>query len=520
MRRSISFIIAALATGILCIFSPVAGAATLSSPTVSSSPNGTFGVRLVDVPVSEAGNPRALRYIIDYLPTGTVIHRRILIANGEARTARFTVYADAAAITAGQFSGDTGATRSELTSWVSVQHPTVTVAAGASVTDLITISVPAGATRGEHYGVIWVQQTGKAHTGSGSALLEVSRVGVRVYLAVGRGGAPPTSFDITSVTGRLTTARQPLIVAHVSNTGGRAIDLNGTVRLADGPGNTSSGPFSARQTVTLAPGQSWNVTFAPPKSLPEGSWRATTTLASGLTTATATATVELSAAAAAQAALSSTEWIWLAFGGLVVAALVIAATRYARQHRRRRASPRDSKSNEMNSTVNADLRYRALAEFCFAVSPNADAGLTAWTPAGGTAGDERPLVGSATRAPRRDLAAAAVTYSPGTASQGFGVFGERDARRNLNQRTGRDGRQPHRRQQRRRCPGDPGDGDEGCLAARREAGCPGDVLARGAAGLPVETFGVTIRNKRVITLAGKGRARLPFDQLPALLLSA
>ena len=42
-----------------------------------------FGARLVDVPVSEANNPRGLRYIIDYLPTGTTIHRRIFVENHE-----------------------------------------------------------------------------------------------------------------------------------------------------------------------------------------------------------------------------------------------------------------------------------------------------------------------------------------------------------------------------------------------------------------------------------------------------
>ena len=334
MRRSISFLMFALTTGILSIFGPVAGA-TASSFTAPQAPHGSFGVRLFDAPVAEAHNPRALRYIIDYLPTGTVIHRRILIANGEARTARFTVYADAAHVTAGQFVGDTGATRSELTGWVSVQHPVVTLAAGASETDMVTIKVPAGATRGEHYGVVWVQQAAKAPTGGGSSVIEVDRVGVRIYLAVGRGGAPPSSFDINSVTGHLTAARQPVIVAHVSNTGGRAIDLNGTVRLADGPGNTSSGPFSARRAVTLAPGQSWNVTFAPPKSLPEGSWRATVALASGLTTATATTTIQLSPIVAARVGLSGVQWIGLSLGSLILVFVIGLGWRYALQNRRR-----------------------------------------------------------------------------------------------------------------------------------------------------------------------------------------
>jgi hypothetical protein len=333
VRRSISFMVFALAVGILGTWSPVANAATSSSLSAAPAPPGSFGVRLVDVPVSEEGNLRALRYIIDYLPTGTVIHRRILVVNEEARTARFAVYPDAAFITSGQFVGYAGATRNELTTWVSVQHPTVTLAAGASVMDMITIRVPLGATRGEHYGVIWVQQTAKVRTrGPEFGVTEVSRVGVRLYVAVGRGGAPRTSFDITSITGHLTDGGRAIIVAHVNNTGGRAIDLNGTARLTDGPGGTSSGPFPAQRIVTLAPGQSWNMTFAAPKSLPDGSWRATIALASGITTATATATVRLTTVTVASAAMSAMQWIWLALG---LALALVVATWYARQFRRR-----------------------------------------------------------------------------------------------------------------------------------------------------------------------------------------
>jgi hypothetical protein len=326
----------ALAVGILSVLSPVASAATSSGPSAAAAPPGSFGVRLVDVPVSEKGNPRALRYIIDDLPTGAVIHRRIRVVNNEARTARFTVYPDAAFIAGGQFVGYAGAARNELTRWTTVQQPTVTLAAGASVMDMITIRVPLGATRGEHYGVIWVQQTAKVSGhGPQSGVTEVSRVGVRLYLAVGSGGFPPTSFDITSVTGHLTDAGRPVILAHVNNTGARAIDLNGTARLTDGPGGTSSGPFSAQRTVTLAPGQSWNVTFPVPKSLPDGSWQVRVNLVSGFTKATATTAIQLTANVAAQATSSATPWLWLVLGGLVV--LVVGLAWYARQHRRRQA---------------------------------------------------------------------------------------------------------------------------------------------------------------------------------------
>jgi hypothetical protein len=274
-----------------------------------------------------------MRYVIDYLPTGTVVHRRILILNEERETARLSVYPDAAHIAAGLFAGDRAATRSALTDWISVQHPVVTLAPGASVMDMVTITVPKGATRGEHYGVVWVQQAAKTSRGSGFGLTEVSRVGVRVYLAVGQGGSPPTSFDITSITARVSASGQPFIVAHVNNTGGRAVDLNGTVSLAGGPGNTSSGPFRAQQIVTLAPGQSWNMTFAVPRSLPAGSWQATVSLVSGMTRATGTADIRFATAVTQQAGLSAAQWVWLVFGAFV---LVVAAVmgRFAWRHRR------------------------------------------------------------------------------------------------------------------------------------------------------------------------------------------
>jgi hypothetical protein len=334
VRRSISTTALALAAGIL---SPAASAATPTHLTAVPGSQGTFGVRLVDVPVSEADNPRALRYIIDYLPVGTVIHRRILIRNQETRTAVFSVYPDAAYISSGQFIGYAGAARNELTRWISVQHRTVTLPPGASAMDMITIRVPRSATRGEHYGVIWVQQTARPTTSHDFRVTEVSRVGIRVYLAVGRGGAPPTRFAITSITVRRPAAGQPVIVAHVNNIGGRAVDLTGSVALTHGPGNTSAEPFSAQRIVTLAPGQSENMTFAPPKALPYGSWRATVTLVSGITTATATAAIQFSAVKAAQAGLSGTQWIWAGLGGLV---LLVVMAQYALRRRRRQVPAR------------------------------------------------------------------------------------------------------------------------------------------------------------------------------------
>ena len=333
MRRLLGTVLLAV---VAASVSPAAAAAAgVTEP--KTGPAQTFGTRLVDVPVSEAGNPRALQYIIDYLPTGTTIHRRILVMNGERRTAHFAVYSDAAQISNEEFIGATGATRSELTGWISVQHPAVTLAPGASEMDMITIKVPLGATRGEHYGMIWVQQAAHVRSTRGVGINEVARVGIRIYLAVGTGGAPPTAFAIASMTGSRSAEGQPSLVVHVDNAGGRAVDLGGTARLTGGPGGTSAGPFTGQQIVTLAPGQSGNMSFAPPMSLPDGPWQAKVTLVSGITTAVATGTVQFGAVTSAGIRLGLMAWAGIALGVLALA-LGLAAVlvrRHAPRHRRR-----------------------------------------------------------------------------------------------------------------------------------------------------------------------------------------
>ncbi len=328
MRRLLGMVMLAVVAGTV---TPAAVAAAAMQP--KTGPAEGFGTRLVDVPVSEANNPRGLRYIIDYLPTGTTIHRRILVKNYETRRAHLTVYPDAAQIRNETFTGYGGATRSELTGWISVRHPALTLAPGASEMDLVTIKVPPGATRGEHYGVIWVQQESYAHNTSGFGVNEVVRVGIRVYLAVGRGGAPPTHFVITSITGHRSAKGQPSILVRVDNTGGRAVDLSGSARLTNGPGGTSAGPFPARQIITLAPGQSGKMSFALPKSLPSGPWQAKVTLVSGITRSTATATIRFGTLTVAGTGLGVVAWGGIALGVLLAFALALILVRHARQRR-------------------------------------------------------------------------------------------------------------------------------------------------------------------------------------------
>ena len=246
MRRLLSTIAAMAAAGIII---PAATAVPVAQAAVVPQ---RLGLRLVQARGSAAHNPRARRYIVGYLRPGTVIHRSILIDNLGSATAHVAVYSGAARIRNGSFLASAGQTRSKLTSWIALRKSTYHLRRGASVTDLVTIRVPRQATPGdpgdlgEHYGVIWVQQVTHAR---GGAATKVSRVGIRIYLAVGRRAAPPTRFTVTSVTGHRYAGGRPLLTASVTNTGGRAVDLSGSARLTAGPGWFPAEDFSPNTRI-------------------------------------------------------------------------------------------------------------------------------------------------------------------------------------------------------------------------------------------------------------------------------
>jgi hypothetical protein len=298
-------LVAVLAAGVLATGISLAAPAALASPLgpaesvhsagPASAGPGSFGIRLVDVPVSEAADSRAWRYIIDYLHPGTVIHRRVAVQNRTSSVAHVSVYADAATITGGEFIGDAGQARNELTTWTSVSRPVLTLAPRASAMVVVTIRVPRDAVAGERYAVIWAQETSRVPENEHFSVTEVNRVGVRIYLDVGSGGPPPTKFAITSVTGGRSPGGSPEVIADVRDTGARAIDLSGSLRLFDGPGGSSAGPFQFQSGITLAPGQAGQMRAVLDKTTPEGSWHVTVTLASGNTAEQAHAVIQLGA---------------------------------------------------------------------------------------------------------------------------------------------------------------------------------------------------------------------------------
>jgi hypothetical protein len=86
-------------------------------------------------------------------------------------------------------------------------------------------------------------------------LTQVSRVGIRLYLSIGPGGAPASNFDIVSMTADRDSTNSAMVQASIHNTGGRALDLSGALALSDGPGGLSAGPFPITLGTTLGIGQ-------------------------------------------------------------------------------------------------------------------------------------------------------------------------------------------------------------------------------------------------------------------------
>jgi hypothetical protein len=124
-----------------------------------------------------------------------------------------------------------------------------------------------------------------------TGILLVERVGVRIYLDVGGKNAPGPNFSINSLTAQRAADGHPRVLAQIHNTGGRALDLSGTLSLSHGPGALSAGPFAAVLGTTLAPGDTENITVDLDKQLPDGPWQADLVVRSGLVEKSARATI-------------------------------------------------------------------------------------------------------------------------------------------------------------------------------------------------------------------------------------
>lgn len=298
---------------------------------------GSLGVRLLDAPTDTRDDPRAQQYIVDHVAPGAAIKRRVEVSNTTKAPMHVDVYSSAANIENGSFLGADGHTANDLSTWTTLSRDVIDLAPGARTEDLVTVSVPADAAPGEQYAAVWAEIRTPGDTG----VILVNRVGIRMYVSVGAGNAPASSFTIDTLTAQRAPDGHPLVTAQVHNTGGRALDMSGTLSLTDGPGSLTAGPFPAELGSTLAPGQSTAVTIPLDRQLPVGPWTADVTLKSGLLEESVEARIQFPTDPGSEAPVTATkklgDYIVFLIGGLaLLALLVIVAVIVVRRRRERR----------------------------------------------------------------------------------------------------------------------------------------------------------------------------------------
>lgn len=279
LRRSIAL---TLLAGAL-----VAPASRVSAQTQQPKRDTGLGIRLLEAPVSERDDPRAEVYVIDHVVAGASFTRRLGITNDTPNTMRTELYVAAAAIDGGSFIVGARSDKGELASWGKMSPASVDLAPRQTSEVSLQITVPKGAGDGEYYGGAVVEAPA---TGSG-AVKVAPRVAIRIYLSVGSGSTPKSDFTVSTLRAARAADGTPTVTASVRNTGQRALDMSGQLKLEDGPAKQSAGPFPAELGTTLAIGDTEPVRVVLDKEIPNGPWRAVLTLRSGTIEHTVTATI-------------------------------------------------------------------------------------------------------------------------------------------------------------------------------------------------------------------------------------
>lgn len=318
----------------------VAAVAALLTPSTSSAAadEGQIGIRLAEAPANRAGDPRAAIYIVDHLAPGAEITRAVEVVNRSDIARTIELFPTAAAIRDGSFVPD-DATTTGLVSWTSMSPSSVDMAPNSSATVQVSVKIPRDAASGEQYAVAWAAARG---TPSGGGVSLTNRVGIRLYVDVGTGGESPSDFTVDTLTAERDASGAPVVTAAVHNSGGRALDMSGSLQLDDGPGRLTAGPFPATVGTTLAPGDDAVVSIPLSASLPDGPWTATLTLRSGAVERSVTATLTFPAAGESTTVpVDRSFWdrYWWALVGAVLLLVVVGAAVWWLLRSRGRQSP-------------------------------------------------------------------------------------------------------------------------------------------------------------------------------------
>ncbi len=303
-----------------------------------ASPTGSISIALLDIPADRADDPRAQSYIVDNIPPGQSIKRRVSVTNHTGAPAKLDVYTGPAVLENGAFTPKPRGESSPLTEWVTLSTDEVDLENGESAEVLVTISVPEDAPEIEQYGLIWLS-TKDPEVAPGEQVRQVARVGVRMYVSVGEGNGPPSDFGIDSLVPQRDEDGNAVVAAQVTNIGGRAVDISGVLDLGKGPGGLTATAVSA-QTLTIGPGDSGQVVFAIPDSasFPAGPWSATARLSSGWIEHSMRAELTFPDAGAGEPVEGDRGLSAVAWAAIIAGLLVAVAVAYVLVRRRQSAA--------------------------------------------------------------------------------------------------------------------------------------------------------------------------------------
>jgi hypothetical protein len=340
-------LLAFIAIATLSLLTAVPAAALTANVEAEATPGDGegIGIRLVDIPAVTQKDPRARSYIVDNLPPGTTINRRVEVHNHTSEPQDVRVYPGAARIENGAFVPQPGGSDNELTTWISVDQPTLHLQPDESAMVMVTVDVPTDSPPGEQYAAVWAEV--RSARDSKTNIVNASRVGVRMYISVGAGNGPAPDFSISGITASRSDQGKPEVRAKISNTGGRALDVSGTLSLADGPSGLSAGPFPTTRVLTLAPGTSGDVLITLGAEFPNGPWQAAVHLKSGLIEHEATAQVTFPAPGKSLVTLQRKQGIptWLMVTGSVALVVLLMLVVLVTIRRLRRAAPHRAHAN-------------------------------------------------------------------------------------------------------------------------------------------------------------------------------
>jgi hypothetical protein len=319
-----------------------ASSALAAAPAKATPGAGGIGVRLVAMPGDSHVGALARSYIVARLAPGMSLRRRIAISNTTRSTVVVAVYPAAASLHRGAFAFAAGRSPNALSGWTSVSRDVLRLPPGTATYETVTIRVPRGASSGERVGVVWAAVSDPAPAGGGVTL--VNRVGIRMYLSIGPGGAPRSNFAIGPLAAERSATGEPVVVATVRNSGGRTLDISGTLILSHGPAGLRAGPFPVMLGAALGPNASEPATIRLDGQLPRGPWHAQLRLTSGQLHRTAGATITFPRAGAASPSGSGGSGagreVLLAL--VVLVAVALWFTRSPNRHRTNRVTTRRS----------------------------------------------------------------------------------------------------------------------------------------------------------------------------------